>query len=46
VAPWYTATPLALQVLSNPEYLKSVTDRTPIGRVAQPEEVGLVLGLE
>jgi Tropinone reductase 1 len=39
VAPWYTATPLAQQVLSNPEYSKSVTDKTPLGRVALPEEV-------
>jgi tropinone reductase I len=43
VAPWYTATPLALQVLKNPEYLKSVTDRTPLGRVALPEEVASVV---
>ena len=43
VAPWYTATPLAQQVLSNPIYLKSVTDRTPLGRVGQPEEVASVV---
>ena len=39
IAPWYIATPLALQVLKDPAYLKSVTDRTPMGRVGQPEEV-------
>ncbi|MEO1437763.1 MAG: SDR family oxidoreductase, partial [Bacteroidota bacterium] len=39
IAPWYIETPLAQQVLSNPEYLKSVTDRTPMNRVGQPEEV-------
>lgn len=43
VAPWYTATPLARQVLSNPVYLKSVTDRTPMGRVGEPEEVASVV---
>ena len=43
VAPWYTATPLAQQVLSNPVYLKSVTDRTPLGRVGLPEEVASVV---
>ena len=43
VAPWYTATPLAQQVLSNPEYLKSVTDRTPMARVGLPEEVADVV---
>lgn len=44
VAPWYTGTPLAQQVLSNPEYLKSVTDKTPLGRVALPEEVANCVG--
>jgi tropinone reductase I len=39
VAPWYTATPLAQQVLKNPEYLSAVIDRTPLRRVAEPEEV-------
>lgn len=39
IAPWYIDTPLAKQVLNNPEYLKSVTDRTPMNRVGQAEEV-------
>jgi tropinone reductase I len=43
VAPWYIATPLAKQVLSNETYLKSVLDRTPANRVGQPEEVASVV---
>lgn len=39
VAPWYINTPLAEQVLKNPEYRRSVLERTPMGRVGEPEEV-------
>jgi Tropinone reductase 1 len=39
VAPWYTKTPLAAPVLSNPELVQRVVDRTPIGRTADPVEV-------
>ncbi len=39
IAPWYIETPLAQQVLKNPEYLKSVLDRTPMQRVGKTEEV-------
>ncbi|WP_242582782.1 SDR family oxidoreductase [Hymenobacter telluris] len=39
VAPWYIQTPLAETVLRNPDYLKQVLDRTPLGRVGEPEEV-------
>jgi len=39
VAPWYTDTPLALQVLENEAYRKEVLDRTPMGRTGKPEEV-------
>lgn len=39
VAPWYTRTPLAEPVLSNPELVSRVVDRTPIGRIAEPVEV-------
>jgi Tropinone reductase 1 len=43
VAPWYISTPLADQVLEDPEYLSAVLARTPMGRVGQPQEVsGLV----
>lgn len=43
IAPWYTETPLAMKVLKDPVYEKSVLDRTPMGRVAQPEEVAAVM---
>lgn len=39
VAPWYTNTELAQQVLKNADYKKSVLERTPLGRVGEPEEV-------
>ena len=39
VAPWYTATELAEQVLKDPEYKQAVLSRTPLGRIAQVEEV-------
>ncbi len=39
VAPWYTRTPLVESVLSNPELVARVVDRTPAGRVAEPVEV-------
>ncbi|CAG9467308.1 unnamed protein product [Pedinophyceae sp. YPF-701] len=39
VAPWYTATPLAMQVLQNEQYKDAVLSRTPMGRIATPEEV-------
>ena len=38
VAPWYIRTPLADQVLADPQYRKEVLDRTPMGRVGEPEE--------
>jgi len=43
VAPWYINTELARAVLKDESYLKSVVERTPMGRVGEPEEVaGLV----
>ncbi len=39
VAPWYTNTPLAQTRFKDPQYLKEVLDRTPMGRIAEPEEV-------
>ncbi|HSR69644.1 MAG TPA: SDR family oxidoreductase [Acidobacteriota bacterium] len=39
VAPWYIETPLAKQVLTDDDYLEAVLERTPLGRVGQPEEV-------
>lgn len=43
IAPWYTATPLANQWLQSPEFMAEVVERTPMGRVAQPEEVARVV---
>jgi len=39
VAPWYTATPLALQVLQDDAYRARVLERTPLGRIGRPEDV-------
>lgn len=39
----YTATPLARQVLQNKEYEEAVLARTPMGRVAEPEEMARVV---
>ena len=38
VAPWYIRTPLADQVLKDPEFRKQVLERTPMGRVGEAEE--------
>jgi Tropinone reductase 1 len=38
VAPWYIRTPLAEQVLRNPDYRRDVLERTPLGRVGEVEE--------
>ena len=39
VAPWYTRTPLAAPVLDQPERLRTIVARTPLGRVAEAHEV-------
>jgi NAD(P)-dependent dehydrogenase (short-subunit alcohol dehydrogenase family) len=39
VAPWYTRTPLVEPVLADPARLAAIVARTPLGRVAEPEEV-------
>jgi Tropinone reductase 1 len=38
VAPWYIRTPLANQVLEDPEFLETVLARTPMGRVGEVAE--------
>jgi Tropinone reductase 1 len=38
VAPWYIRTPLADQVLRDPDYQREVLERTPMGRVGEVEE--------
>jgi Tropinone reductase 1 len=39
IAPWYIDTPLVQPVLRDPELLKTVLQRTPMGRVGLPQEV-------
>ena len=39
VAPWYIRTRRTSTKLSDPEYLDDVLQRTPMGRVGDPEEV-------
>ncbi len=39
ISPWYIETPLTETVLSQPERLQKILDRTPMNRVGQPEEV-------
>ena len=43
VSPWYTNTPLVSHLLSNHEFFGEVCARTPLGRVAEPEEVSSVI---
>ena len=43
VAPWYTRTPLAEQVLKDKAYTEEILARTPMGRIAEPEEVASVV---
>ncbi len=43
VAPWYTNTPLAQQVLADESYKRQVLARTPMGRTGEPEEVADVI---
>jgi len=39
VAPWYTRTPLVEPVLAKPELVAAILARTPLGRIAEPNEV-------
>jgi Tropinone reductase 1 len=39
VSPWYIETPLTQPVLTNPDRLQKILERTPMNRVGQPEEV-------
>jgi len=43
VAPWYIETPLAKQVLADPDYLQEVLSRTPLRRIGKPEEVAATI---
>jgi NAD(P)-dependent dehydrogenase (short-subunit alcohol dehydrogenase family) len=39
ISPWYIETPLTAPVMANPERMKMIIERTPMGRIGQPEEV-------
>jgi len=43
VAPWYTRTPLVEKPLQDDDYRNYVLQRTPLGRIAEPEEVASVI---
>ena len=43
VSPWYTRTPLVKSLMENKEYFDEVIGYTPIGRIAEPEEVARVV---
>lgn len=43
ISPWYTATPLTVPVLTNPERLDRIIARTPLSRVAEPGEMASVV---
>lgn len=43
VSPWYTHTPLTDSVLSQEDRMRNILDRTPLNRVAQPEEMAAVI---
>jgi len=43
VAPWYTRTPLVEEPLRNDAYRQRILDRTPLGRIAEPQEVASVI---
>lgn len=43
VTPWYIGTPLAMQVLKDETYKKTVLDRTPAARIGKPEEVAALV---
>ena len=42
VAPWYTRTPLVKNLLEDKDYVAAIVNRTPAGRIAEPEEVACV----
>jgi len=42
VAPWYTLTPLVQPLMDDKNYVDAILDRTPLGRMAEPEEVAAV----
>lgn len=43
VAPWYIRTQRTADALSDGDYLDEVLDRTPLGRIGEPEEVAAAI---
>ena len=43
VSPWFTETPLTESLLANQEKVQKLIDRTPLKRVAKPEEMAAVI---
>ena len=43
VAPWYIRTQRSEAVLADPDYLDEVLERTPMGRIGEPEEVAAAI---
>ena len=43
VAPWYTRTEMVESLLQDDVYRNEVLDRTPLHRIAEPEEIGSVV---
>ncbi|CAN0854396.1 Tropinone reductase homolog At5g06060 [Linum grandiflorum] len=43
VSPWYTRTPLVEQDLENEKFVEAILSRTPLGRIAEPEDVSAVV---
>lgn len=43
IAPWYIKTPLTEKLLNDRKFLKSVLDRTPMGRYGEAEEAAKVV---
>jgi Tropinone reductase 1 len=43
VAPWYIRTQRSEPVLADPAYLDEVLERTPMGRIGEPEEVAAAI---
>ncbi|MGO4913078.1 SDR family oxidoreductase [Leeuwenhoekiella sp. W20_SRS_FM14] len=39
VSPWYTRTPLTTEVLDNESRIAKIIERTPLNRIAEPEEM-------
>jgi Tropinone reductase 1 len=43
VDPWFTRTPLTEGILAQPAVAGPIVARTPLGRVAEPEEIASVI---